>query len=97
MTRAYTQFMDDAMINPNNLFLEDQQENLISTIDVNPGERDLEIHEDVSLRSGGEMEEVDEKEEVGESIEQLKNEEESTSPKLEEKNEKVEIISEMTP
>ena len=57
----------------------------------------MEIHEDVSLRSGGEIEEVNEKEEVEESIEQLKNEEESTSPKSEENNEKVEIILEMTP
>ena len=39
-----------------------------------------------------EVEEVDE-----ELIEQLKNEEESTSPESEEKNEEVETIPEMTP
>ena len=70
---------------------------MVGTIEVYPGERDLKIHEDVSLRSGGEIEEVNEKAEVEESIEQLKNEEESTFPKSEEKNEEVEIISEMTP
>ena len=41
---------------------------------MNSGERDLEIHEDVSLRNRGEIEEVNEKKEVEESIEQLKNE-----------------------
>ena len=70
---------------------------MVGTIELNPGERDLKIHEDVSLRSGGEIEEVNEKAEVEESIEQLKNEEESTFPKSEEKNEEVEIIPEMTP
>ena len=63
---------------------------------MNSGERDLEIHEDVSLRNRGEIEEVNEKKEVEESIEQLKNEDESTSSKSEEKNEEVEIILEMT-
>ena len=53
------------------------------------------------MRSRGEIEEVNEKEEVEEVdeelIEQMKNEEESTSSELEEKNEEVETILEMTP
>ena len=64
---------------------------------MNPIERDLEIHEYVSLRSGGEIERVNEKEEVEKSIEQLKNEEESASPESKKKNEEVEIILDMTP
>ena len=56
--------MDDVTKNPNKLLLEYQQENLTSTIEVNMRERDLEIHEDVSLKSGGEIEEVNEKEEA---------------------------------
>ena len=78
MASAYTRFMDDSIKKPNKLLLENQK-NLISTIEVNSEERDLEIHEDVSLRSGGEIEEVNEKKEVEDSIEQLKNEEKSTS------------------
>ena len=53
------------------------------------------------MRSGEEIEEVNEKEKVEgvdeELIEKMKNEEESTSSKLEEKNEEVKIIQEMTP
>ena len=53
------------------------------------------------MRSEGEIEEVTEKEEVEEVdeelIEQMKNEEESTSPKLKAKNEEVETILEITP
>ena len=61
----------------------------------------MEIHENVTLRSGGEIEEVNEKEEVEEVveelIEQMKNEKETTSPEPEEKNEEVETIPKMTP
>ena len=53
------------------------------------------------MRSGGEIEEVNEKKEVEEVdeelIEKMKNEEESTSSKPEEKDEEVETITEMTP
>ena len=53
------------------------------------------------MRSGGEIEEVNEKkedEEVDEDlIEQMKNEKELTSSEPEEKNEEVETITEMTP
>ena len=61
----------------------------------------MEVHEDDTLRSGGEIEEVNEKEKVEdvdeELIEQLKNEEESSSPEPEEKNEEVEMIMKITP
>ena len=60
----------------------------------------MENHEDITLRSGGEIEELNEVEEVEEGdeglVEQVKNEEESISMELEEKNEEVEIITEMT-
>ena len=49
------------------------------------------------MRSEGEIEEVNEKEEVEELIEKMKNEEESTSPEPKENNEEVETIPEMTP
>ena len=52
------------------------------------------------LRSGREIEELNEEDEVEEGdeelVEQVKNEEESTSPELEEKNEQVETILKMT-
>ena len=77
------------------------QGKLVSTIEENPQEEDLEFHKDVTLRSEGEIEEVNEKEEVEEVdeelIEQMKNEDESTSPELKAKNEEVETILEMTP
>ena len=54
-----------------------------------------------TLRSGGEVEELNEVEKVEEGdeelVEKVKNEEESTSPKSKEKNEEVETISEMNP
>ena len=40
------------------------QGNFLSTIEECPQEEDLVVHEDVTLRSGGEIEEVNEKEEV---------------------------------
>ena len=90
--------MDDAKKKVNKSLL---QGNLLSTIEENPQEEYLEVYEDLTLRSGGKIEEVNEKEEVEEVdeelIEQLKNEEESTSPESEEKNEEVETIPEMTP
>ena len=60
----------------------------------------MENHEDTTLRSGEEVEELNEVEEVEEGdeelVKQVKNEEESTSPKTEEKNEEVKPIPEMT-
>ena len=54
----------------------------------------------IALISGGEVEELNKVEEVEEGDEELvkkvKNEEESTSPKSEEKNKEVETIPEMT-
>ena len=61
----------------------------------------MKNHVDITLRSRGEVEELNEVEEVEEGdeelVEKVKNEEASTSPKPEEKNEGVETISEMTP
>ena len=51
----------------------------------------MENHEYIPLRSGGEVEDRDEG-----LVEQVKNEEESTSPEPEEKNKEVETILEMT-
>ena len=47
------------------------QGNLLSTIEENPQEEDLEVHEDDTLRSGGEIERVNEKEKVEEVDEEL--------------------------
>ena len=69
----------------NKLLLEEQQENFIGTIDANPRGDEMENHEDITLRSGGEVEELNEVEEVEEGdeeiVDKVKNEEESTSPK----------------
>ena len=64
------------------------QGNLLSTIEENLQEEDLEVHEDDALRSGGEIERVNEKEKVEEVDEEL-------IKQL--KNEEVETVSEMTP
>ena len=85
----------------NKLFLEERQENLLGTIKVNLRGDEMENHEDITLRSGGEDEEINEVEEVEEGYEELveqeKNEEELTSSEVKEKNEEVETILEMTP
>ena len=39
---AYTQFMDDAKKKANKLLLEEQQENLLSIIEVTPGGDEME-------------------------------------------------------
>ena len=61
----------------------------------------MENHEDTTLRSRVEDEEQNEVEEVEvgneELVEQVKNEEESTSPEQKKKNEEVETIPKMTP
>ena len=97
MANAQTKFMDDVEQKVNKSLLKGKQGNLLNTIKENPQEQDLEVHEDVTLRSGGEIVEVNEKEFVEELIEQMKNKEESTSLELEEKNEEVETIPEMNP
>ena len=88
MAKAHAKFMDDAKEKVNKSLL---QGNFLSTIEGNPQEVDLEVHEDVTLRSGGEIEEVNEKEEVEvvdeELIEKMKNEEDLTSLEPEGKNE----------
>ena len=98
MVNAHAKFMDDAKKKVNKSLL---QGNLISTIEENPQEEDLDAHEDVTLRSEGEIKEVNEKEEVEEVdeelIEKMKNEEESTSLEPKVNNEEVETILEMTP
>ena len=92
--------MDDAKKKANKLLLEEQQENLLSIIEVNLEGDEVENHEDITLRSGGEVEELNQVEEVEEGdeelVEQVKNEKESTFPELEEKKEEIETISEMT-
>ena len=74
---------------------------MLGIIDVNLRGDELENHEDTTLRSGEEVEELNKEEEVEEGdeelVEQVKNEEESTSLKLEKKNEEVETIPEMNP
>ena len=98
MADAHAKFMDDAKKKVNKSLL---QGNFLSSIEENPQEDYFEVHEDVTLRSGGEIEEVNEKEEVKEVdedlIKKMKNEEESTSTELEEKNEEVKTNLEMTP
>ena len=98
MANAHAKFMDDAKQKVNESFLHG---NLLSTIEENPQEEDLEVHENVTLRIEEEIEEVNEKEEAEEVdeelIEQMKNEDESTSLEPKEKNEEVETIPEMTP
>ena len=93
MARIYIRFMEDSRKKANKLLLEEQQENFLDTIEVNPGGDEMENHEDITLRSGGEVEELNEVEEVEEGdeelVEKVTNEAESTSPKLEEKNEEV--------
>ena len=60
----------------------------------------MENHEDITLRSGGEVEELNKVEEVEEGdeelVDQVKSEHKSTSPEPEDKNEEVETILEMT-
>ena len=53
--------MDDVEQKVNKSLLKGKQGNLLNTIKENPQEHDLEVHEDVTLRSGGEIEEVNEK------------------------------------
>ena len=100
MASAYTRFMDGARKKANKLLLEEQQKNLLGIIEVNLGGNEMKNYEDITLRSGGEVEELNEIEEVEEGdeelVEKVKNEEESTSSKSEEKNEEVETIPEMT-
>ena len=40
--------------NANKLLLQEQQENLLGTIDANPGSDEMENHEDITLRRVGE-------------------------------------------
>ena len=84
----------------NKLLLEEQQENFLGIIEVNSRGDEMENHEDITLRSGKEVEELNEVEEVEKGdeglVELMNNEEESTSPELEEKNEEVETIPEVT-
>ena len=81
--------MGDAKKKANKLLLEEQQENLFSTIEVNLGGDEMENHEDITLRSGGEVEKLNEAEEVEEGdeelVEQVKNEKDSTSSEPEER------------
>ena len=56
--------MDDDRKKANKLLLEEQQKNLLGIIEVNPGGDEIENHEDITLRSGGEVEEINEVEEV---------------------------------
>ena len=67
---------------------------------MNLGGDEMENHEDNTFRCGREIEELNEEDEVEEGdeelVEQVKNEEESTSPEPEEKNEQVETIFKMT-
>ena len=94
MASAYSRFMDEARKKAKKLLFEEQQENLFSTIEVNPGGDEMENHEDITLSSGGEVEELNEVEEVEEGYEELveqeNNEEESTSLELEKENEEAE-------
>ena len=67
---------------------------------MNLGGDEMENHEGNTLRSGREIEELNEEDEVEEGdeelIEKVKNEGESTSPEPEEKNEEAETILKMT-
>ena len=57
----------------------------------------FENHDDTTIRSGGEIEKPKEVEQVVKELdEHVENEEESASPKLEERNEEVGTIPEMT-
>ena len=60
----------------------------------------MKNQEDITLRGGGEVEQLNKEEEVEEGdeelVKQVKNEKKSTSTELEEKNEEVETIPEMT-
>ena len=60
--------MNDAKKKVNKSLL---QGNFLSTIEGNPQEEDLEVHEDVTLRSEEEIEKVNEKEKVEEVDEEL--------------------------
>ena len=53
MANAHAKFMDNVEQKVNKSLLHG---NLLSTIEENPQEEDLEVHEDVTLRSGGEIE-----------------------------------------
>ena len=101
MASVYIRFMDDAKKQANELLLKEQQENLLGTIEVNPGGDEMENHEDINLRSGGEIEEPNEVEEVEEVVKELDEleeiEKESTSLELEEKNIEIETFSKMIP
>ena len=91
MASTYTRFINDVKKKANKLLFEEQQENFLGTIEVNPRGDEMENHEDTTMRSRGEVEEGDK-----ELVEKVKNEEEPTSLELEKKNEKVETIPEMT-
>ena len=102
MASAYARFMDDSKKKTNKLLLEEQQENLLGIIEVNPGSHEMENCEDINLRSGGEIEEpneVEEVEEVEEVVKELDELEEigdeSTFLELEENNIEIETLSEM--
>ena len=45
MATAYTRFINDAKEKANKLLLEEQQENLLGTIEVNPGDDEMEVEE----------------------------------------------------
>ena len=81
--------MGDAKKKANKLLLEEQQENLFSTIEVNLGGDEMENHDEITLRSGVEVEKLNEVEEVEEGdeelVEKVKNEKDSTSPEPEER------------
>ena len=81
--------MGDAKKKANKLLLEEQQENLFSTIEVNLGGDEMENHDEITLRSGVEVEKLNEVEEVEEGdeelVEQVKNENDTTSPEPEER------------
>ena len=51
----YTRFMDGARKKANKLLLQEKQENFLGTIEVNLGGDEIENHEDITLRSGGEF------------------------------------------
>ena len=55
MASAYTRFIDDARKKANKLLLEEKQKKLFDTIEVNLGGDEMENHEDITLRSGGEV------------------------------------------
>ena len=96
----YTRFMDGARKKANKLLLQEKQENFLGTIEVNLGGDEIENHEDITLRSGGEFKELNKVEEVEEGdkelVKKVVNVEGSTSLEPEGKNEEIETIPEMT-